>query len=93
LHLVSLPELKFLRFSIKLINQNKKKNYLKKLSEKRTSTSKENPVAIQELSFKQFQEFIFVSTERQKEDFGKEIRDEILEVYSIINITIKFHFL
>jgi hypothetical protein len=34
---------------------------------------------MQELSFKQFQEFIFISTERQKEDFGKEIRDEILE--------------
>ncbi len=60
-----------------------KNKYMKKLSE-----STDNAVALEtksesnsnQLSFKQFQEFVYISTEKNKPDFGTNIRDEYLEV-------------
>jgi hypothetical protein len=61
----------------------KKNKCMKKLSE-----SPDNAVALEtkpesnsdQLSFKQFQEFVYISTEKNKPDFGTYIRDEYLEV-------------
>ena len=60
---------------------NKKNKYLQNLSKNKNevvSLAKETKKSDQ-LSFKEFQEFVYISTEKNKPDFDTNIRDEYME--------------
>ena len=71
----------------------KKNKYLKKLSqntEKVVVLGSKSESNNDQLSFKQFQEFVYISTEKNKPDFGTNIRDEYMEVSFLLFLIIIF---